>query len=56
MAKYTTKRKYTKKPTSNKKVIKKITKKEVIEPVKSSLKTKTTIWQKIKNWFKGIAG
>lgn len=53
MAKYTTKRKYTKKPTGGKKVIKKVTKKEIIEPVPV---TKKSVWQTVKDWFKSIAG
>lgn len=62
MAKYTTKRTYTKKPTGTKKVVKKI-KKEVVDVVEAvqeapeAIKNDTTsIWQKIKGWFKDIAG
>lgn len=56
MAKYTTKRKYTKKPTGTKKVIKKITKKEIVEPVKPTPLVKKSIWQKVKDWVKSVAG
>lgn len=55
MAKYTQNRKYSKKPTGTKKVIKKITKKEVVTPVKKTVKKKS-LWQKVKDWVKGIAG
>lgn len=62
MAKYTTKRTYTKKPTGTKKVVKKI-KKEVIDVVEAvqeapqavAADTKS-VWQKVKDWFKDIAG
>lgn len=62
MAKYTTKRKYTKKPTGTKKVIKKI-KKEVVDVVEVAKEVpqvvaadSVSLWQKVKNWFKSIAG
>jgi negative regulator of sigma E activity len=62
MAQYTTKRKYTKKPTGTKKVVKKI-KKEVVDVVEAvqqapqAIKNDSvSLWQKVKNWFKYIAG
>lgn len=55
MAQYTPKRKYTKKPTSTKKVIKKV-KKETVETNTEILPEVKSFWQKIKSWFKGIAG
>lgn len=58
MAKYTQNRKYSKKPTGTKKVIKKITKKEVVTPVAPvpAPAKKKSLWQKVKDWVKGIAG
>ena len=53
MAKYTQKRKYTKKPTGTKKVIKKITKKEVTKSTRRTVKKKS-LWQKVKDWVKGL--
>lgn len=62
MAKYTTKRTYTKKPTGTKKVIKKI-KKEVVDVVEVAKEVpqavavdSVSLWQKVKDWFKSIAG
>lgn len=56
MAKYTTKRTYTKKPSTQlKKVTKKI-KKEVIEPVIEPTAETKSFWQKAVDWVKGIAG
>jgi len=62
MAQYTTKRKYTKKPTSTKKVIKKV-KKEVVDIVEAVQEApqavaadSKSIWEKVKGWFKSIAG
>jgi len=62
MAKYTTKRTYTKKPTGTKKVVKKI-KKEVVDVVEVAKEApqavaadSKSIWQKAKDWFKSIAG
>ncbi len=62
MAQYTPKRKYTKKPTASKKIVKKIVKKEVIVPETTQVVTEETIskppaaklsvWQKIKETFK----
>ena len=58
MAKYTTKRSYTKKPTGTKKVIKKI-KKEVVDVVEAVQEApqavaadSVSLWTKIKSWFK----
>jgi phosphoribosyl-ATP pyrophosphohydrolase len=58
MAKYTTKRSYTKKPTGTKKVIKKI-KKEVVDVVEAVQEApqavaadSISLWEKIKSWFK----
>ena len=53
MARYTTKRKYTKKPTGTKKVIKKITKKEITESTRKTVKKKS-LWQKCVDWVKGL--
>jgi len=62
MAKYTTKRTYTKKPTGTKKVVKKI-KKEVVDVVEVAKEVpqavaadSKSVWQKVKDWFKSIAG
>lgn len=62
MAKYTTKRTYTKKATGTKKVIKKI-KKEVVDVVEAVQEApqavaadSVSLWQKVKSWFKAIAG
>lgn len=62
MAKYTSKRTYTKKPTGTKKVVKKI-KKEVVDVVEVAKEVpqavaadSKSIWQKAKDWFKSIAG
>jgi hypothetical protein len=62
MAKYTTKRSYTKKPTGTKKVIKKI-KKEVVDVVEAVQEApqavaadSKSVWQKVINWVKGLAG
>ena len=62
MAKYTPKRTYTKKATGTKKVIKKI-KKEVVDVVEAVQEApqavaadSVSLWQKVKSWFKGIAG
>lgn len=55
MAKYTSKRTYTKKPTLTKKVVKKV-KKETVETNTEILPEAKSFWQKIKSWFKGIAG
>lgn len=63
MAQYTTKRKYTKKPTTQlKKVVKKV-KKETVEAVQAAAEApKTAVpviksyWQKAVSWIKGIAG
>ena len=52
MAKYKTKRTYTKKSTGTKNAIKK----EVTEPVKSAPIVKETVWQKVKGWLQGIVG
>ena len=57
MAQYTTKRKYTKKPTATKKVVKKV-KKETVESVVEApvaVEQPTTIkslWNKVVSWFK----
>ena len=60
MAKYTTKRTYTKKPTGTKKVVKKI-KKEVVDVVEAVAEVSTTtvpvvksFWQKSVDWIKGL--
>jgi hypothetical protein len=60
MAKYTTKRSYTKKPTGTKKVIKKI-KKEVVDVVEAVQEApqavaadSKSIWQKVTGWFKSL--
>lgn len=62
MAKYTTNRTYTKKPTGTKKVVKKI-KKEVVDVVEVAKEVpqavaadSKSVWQKVKDWFKSIAG
>lgn len=62
MAKYTTKRTYTKKPTGTKKVVKKI-KKEVVDVVEAVQEVpqavtsdSKSVWQSVKDWFKSIAG
>lgn len=55
MAKYTTKRTYTKKPTGTKKVVKKI-KKEVVDVIETVAADSKSLWQKVKDWFKSIAG
>ena len=52
MAKYTTKRTYTKKSTGPKKAITK----EVTKPVKLAPVVKETVWQKVKGWLQGIVG
>lgn len=62
MAQYTTKRKYTKKPTTQlKKVVKKV-KKETVEAVQATAEvTAATVpvvksfWQKAIDWVKGLA-
>jgi phosphoribosyl-ATP pyrophosphohydrolase len=58
MAKYTTKRSYTKKPSTTKKVVKKI-KKEVVDVVEAVQEApqavaadSISLWEKIKSWFK----
>jgi hypothetical protein len=59
MAQYTTKRKYTKKPTTKlKKVVKKV-KKETVEAVQAvaevppaTVPVVKSAWQKVVNWFK----
>lgn len=60
MAKYTTKRTYTKKPTGTKKVVKKI-KKEVVDVVEVAKEvpqavatSSKSLWQKAVNWVKGL--
>ena len=60
MAKYTTKRTYTKKPTGTKKVVKKI-KKEVVDVVEAVQEApqavaadSVSLWQKVKAWVKGL--
>ena len=62
MAKYTTKRTYTKKPSTTKKVVKKI-KKEVVDVVEAVQEApqavaadSKSVWQKAVNWFKGLTG
>jgi hypothetical protein len=62
MAQYTTKRTYTKKPTTTlKKVVKKV-KKEAVEAVQATAVPVATVpvvksfWQKAVDWVKGIAG
>lgn len=62
MAKYTTNRTYTKKPTGTKKVVKKIKKEivDVVEAVQDApqavVANSKSVWQKVKDWFKSIAG
>jgi len=58
MAQYTTKRTYTKKPSTTKKVVKKI-KKEVVDVVEAVQEApqavaadSVSLWTKVKNWFK----
>jgi phosphoribosyl-ATP pyrophosphohydrolase len=58
MAKYTSKRTYTKKPSTTKKVVKKI-KKEVVDVVEAVQEApqavvadSASLWEKIKSWFK----
>ncbi len=60
MAKYTTKRTYTKKPTGTKKVVKKI-KKEVVDVVETVQEApqaiivdSKSIWQKAVDWAKSF--
>ena len=60
MAKYTTKRTYTKKPTGTKKVVKKI-KKEVVDVVEAVQEApqavaadSKSIWQKASDWVKSL--
>jgi negative regulator of sigma E activity len=63
MAQYSTKRKYTKKPTAQlKKVVKKV-KKEVVDVVEAVQEApqavaadSVSLWQKVKGWFKSIVG
>lgn len=63
MAKYTTKRTYTKKPTTQlKKVVKRV-KKETVEAVeavaevpKTAVPVVKSYWQKAVDWIKGIVG
>lgn len=60
MAKYTTKRTYTKKPTGTKKVVKKIKKEvvDVVEAVQEAPQAVATssksLWQKAVDWVKGL--
>lgn len=63
MAEYTPKRKYTRKPTTGtKKVVKKVKKEvaDVVEVVKEVpqvvVAESKSAWQKVKDWFKSIAG
>jgi len=61
MAQYTTKRKYTKKPTTKlKRVVKKV-KKETVEAVEAvadvpgaTVPVVKSVWQKLVNWFKDL--
>jgi len=60
MAQYSTKRTYTKKPSTTKKVVKKI-KKEVVDVVEAVQKApqavvadSKSVWQKAVNWVKGL--
>ena len=62
MAKYTSKRTYTKKPSTTKKVVKKI-KKEVVDVVEAVQEApqavaadSKSVWQKVTGWFKAIVG
>lgn len=63
MAKYTTKRTYTKKPSTQlKKVVKKV-KKETVEAIETVAQAPATVtpaiksfWQKTVDWVKSIAG
>lgn len=63
MAQYTTKRKYTKKPSTQlKKVVKKV-KKETVEVIQATAEVPAatvpvvkSFWQKVVDWVKGIAG
>jgi hypothetical protein len=53
MAQYTTKRKYTKKPTTKLKKVIKVIKKETVEvdPITQE-PVNMSAWQKVVNWFK----
>ena len=60
MAKYTSKRTYTKKPSTTKKVVKKI-KKEVVDVVEAVREApqvvaadSKSVWQKVTSWFKSL--
>jgi hypothetical protein len=63
MAQYTTKRKYTKKPTTQlKKVVKKV-KTETVEAVEAvadvpaaTVPVVKSYWQKVVDWVKGLVG
>ena len=62
MAKYTSKRTYTKKPSTTKKVVKKV-KKETVEAVQATAEIPAatvpvvkSYWQKAVDWVKGLAG
>ena len=59
MAQYTTKRKYTKKPSTQIKKIVKTVKKEIVKPVsevtsKTSLPATKSFWQKVIEWSKRL--